>query len=102
MTFEQAQEVTAFRSSPLTSKTMWTIYVGQASLAFLAEEYLARVVPPESVVMVALVAGIVALALTGIVGIGWTDPAVNALRAIKIAARGGPSIPPSAMGGGTS
>lgn len=92
MTDAQAQAIASWRSSPLTSKTMWTIYVGQLSLAILAWQIVAvmREGTPTSVLL-ALIVAIAAVAITGVAGLAWTDPAVAAARVIS----GRPSVPPA-------
>ncbi len=82
MTREQASEVESWRSSPLSSKTCWTIYIGQLSLAIFAAQLVSKG-PVAATVLLAIVAGIIALAITGVAGIAWTDPAVQAVRAFK-------------------
>ena len=87
MTRQQAQEVAAWRSSPLTSKTMWTIYIGQGSLALGLWQYLAECAraghAPSSVVVLGFVIAIALVAITGVAGLAWTDPAVAVVRALK-------------------
>jgi hypothetical protein len=103
MTKQQLDEVAAWRSSPLTSKTMWTIYVGQGSLGLLAWQIVALGSTPTSVLL-ALIAAIAALAITGVAGLAWTDPAVTAARILGGQPSAGaeyvgkrPSAPPGAQ-----
>ena len=89
MTRQQAQEVASWRSSPLTSKTMWTIYIGQGSLALGLWQFLAECSraghAPSSVVVLGFVIAIALVAITGVAGLAWTDPAVAVVRALKAA-----------------
>ncbi len=94
MTAAQAAEVASWRSSPLTSKTMWSLYVCQVSLALAFWQYLARVPTPSSAVVMAFIAAIAAVGITGVAGLAWTEPAVQAVRALK-----GQSPPPPAPPG---
>lgn len=79
---ERIAEVASWRSNPWTSKTCWTLYVGQGSLQLLGLQYLYHNAAPDEGVILALVAAIAALAMTGVVGIAWADPAVAAVRAL--------------------
>jgi hypothetical protein len=89
MTKQQAAEVAAWRTSPLTSKTMWTIYLGQASLAALAWQVVSVMRDHTPLMFLLVVASWIALvAITGVAGLAWTDPAVAMARAIKGAPEG--------------
>lgn len=84
MTRQQAAEVASWRSSPLTSKTMWTIYIGQGSLAAGLWQVLSiQREHASTAVLLALVASIALVAITGVAGLAWTDPAVAVVRALK-------------------
>lgn len=65
------------RSTPLNSKTMWTIYVGQVSLGLGLHQTLSIMGPgtPTSVLL-AFVAMIGLVAMVGVLGISVVDRAV--------------------------
>jgi hypothetical protein len=70
---------------------MWTIYVGQLSLAFLAWHSITVLGDRAPAWLLAVFASWMALlAITGVAGLSWTDPAVAIARALK----GAPAEPP--------
>lgn len=84
MTQSQAEQVAAWRSNPWTSKIMWALYVGQGSLALFGWQIvsvLGRETPTS--VLLAMIASISALAITGVAGLSWTDQAVAAVRLLR-------------------
>lgn len=82
MTQQQIDAVTAWRSSPLTSKTMWSLYVGQFTLALLAWQIVAvmRDATPTSVLL-ALIAATGAVSITGVAGTSLAESIVRLLLA---------------------
>lgn len=97
MTRTQLAEIAAWRSSPLSSKTMWTIYVGQLSLAAIAAQTIAVLGANAPAWLLAVYASWSALlAITGVAGLSWTDPAVSIARVLK------GSEPPASPPGGAS
>ncbi len=84
MTNERLEEIKAFRSSPLTSKTMWTIYVSLCIEASLGHHYISVMADRVSpTVLMTLIACVGAIGITGVLGISWVDAAVHALQVTK-------------------
>jgi hypothetical protein len=88
VTSDRQLEVAAWAQSPNAGKTVFTIYVGQASLAAGFGHYLFSAPTYSTTVLLAFIAAIALVAITGIVGLGWTDPAVRMASVIKGAPEG--------------
>jgi hypothetical protein len=68
------------RSTPLNSKTMWTIYVGQVSLAAAFHQTVATLgAETPTTVLLSFVAAIALVAMVGVLGISVVDRAVVAV-----------------------
>lgn len=82
MTRAQIDAVTAWRSNPLTSKTMWTVYLGLLNLALIAWQVIdtMRERTPTTVLL-ALIAAVTAVSITGVAGTSLAESIVKLLLA---------------------
>jgi hypothetical protein len=97
MTAAQIEALTKRRSNPLTSRTAWALYVAQASLHLFLWRVVSAIEAGATLPAEITIGGfcaIVALGITGIGGLAWTDDAVSVVRALRGVPEPAPKVSP--------